>query len=94
MTTARRIEDPLATGVQEQVPIGSYRSWKGLPGFFAGKFLYLQRVPKKKCCATCNRGTRLQFSYGDLKWRRCRRHLTPDEKALLWLMLTEAEVGN
>lgn len=65
-------------------------------GLSAGteRLFQLTRTRGKKKCASCNRGTRLQFRYGDLKWRRCRRDLTPDEKALLFLMLTEAEVGN
>src|SRR5882672_3298900 len=61
-----------------------------------------QRMPKKKRCASCNRGTHLRFEYGfsrnegeidALQWWRCRSCLTTDEKAALFMMLTEAEAG-
>jgi hypothetical protein len=56
--------------------------------------LVLIVMPDRKMCASCPRGSRLQFAYGHwLKWRRCRRHLTIDEKAILVLKLMEAEAG-
>ena len=56
--------------------------------------LVLVFVPDRKMCASCPRGSRLQFAYGRwLKWRRCRRHLTTTEKAVLVLKLMEAEAG-
>jgi len=56
--------------------------------------LVLKIMPDRKMCASCPRGSRLQFAYGHwLKWRRCRRHLTIDEKAVLALKLMEAEAG-
>jgi hypothetical protein len=56
--------------------------------------LVLVFMPDRKMCASCPRGSRLQFGYGRwLKWRRCRRHLTVDEKAVLVLKLMEAEAG-
>ncbi|SRR6266480_4161116 len=56
--------------------------------------LVLVIMPDRKMCASCPRGSRLQFAYGHwLKWRRCRRHLTADEKIVLILKLMEAEAG-
>jgi hypothetical protein len=56
--------------------------------------LVLVIKPDRKMCASCPRGSRLQFAYGHwLKWRRCRRHLTIDEKAVLVLKLMEPEAG-
>jgi hypothetical protein len=56
--------------------------------------LVLKIMQDRKMCASCPRGSRLQFAYGHwLKWRRCRRHLTVDEKAVLVLKLMEAEAG-
>lgn len=56
--------------------------------------LVLVIMPDRKMCASCPRGSRLQFAYGHwLKWRRCRRHLTTTEKAVLVLKLMEAEAG-
>src|SRR6266699_7174096 len=56
--------------------------------------LVLVIMPDRKMCASCPRGSKLQFGYGRwLKWRRCRRHLTIDEKAVLILKLMEAEAG-
>jgi hypothetical protein len=53
-----------------------------------------QRMPDKKQCARCGRGTHLQFAFGEfLKLRLCRRSLTANEKAALFAMLTEAEAG-
>ena len=54
----------------------------------------ISRKNDKKRCETCGRGTHLQFKRGKFYgWRRCRKHLSPNEKALLFLMLTEAEAG-
>ena len=56
--------------------------------------LVLVFMPTAKMCASCPRGSKLQFGYGRwLKWRRCRRHLTNGEKAVLALKLMEAEAG-
>lgn len=56
--------------------------------------LVLVIMPDRKMCASCPRGSKLQFAYGHwLKWRRCRRHLTMSEKAILILKLMEAEAG-
>src|SRR6266704_2088661 len=56
--------------------------------------LVLVIMPDRKMCASCPRGSKLQFGYGRwLKWRRCRRHLTIDEKAVLALKLMEGEAG-
>lgn len=54
------------------------------------------RVERKRQCASCGKGTHLQFRYkeSDLAWRRCRKHLTIEEQVALFIMLTEAEVGN
>jgi hypothetical protein len=57
--------------------------------------LSIKRMANKKGCDVCGRGTHLQFKYGSfLGYRKCRKHLTATESALLWLMLTEAEAGN
>ena len=56
--------------------------------------LVLTIKDETKMCAWCPRGSRLQFALGRfLKWRKCRRHLTSNEKALLALKLMEAEAG-
>src|SRR6266550_572455 len=56
--------------------------------------LVLVIMPDRKMCASCPRGSKLQFGYGRwLKWRRCRRHLTNGEKTVLILKLMEAEAG-
>jgi hypothetical protein len=53
-----------------------------------------RRMPDKKQCFRCGRGTHLQFAFGEfLKLRVCRRSLTGPEKAALFMMLTEAEAG-
>ena len=46
--------------------------------------LTVVRADDLKNCASCDKGSRLQFAFGRyLKWRRCRRHLTPNEKKVL-----------
>lgn len=105
MTRIEGFNDPLAQKRMEHLPIGSPKeSWKGAGLFVKPVFLRLcpptidnpicRRMPTKKQCARCGRGTRLQFAYGEfLKLRLCRRNLAEQEKAALFMMLTEAEVG-
>lgn len=54
----------------------------------------IKRMPDKKGCQTCGRGSHLQFKRGKFwGWRKCRKHLSLLEKVLLIQMLTEAEAG-
>jgi len=54
----------------------------------------IKRMPDKRGCSVCNRGSHLQFKRTKYwGWRKCRKHLSPNEKALLFLMLTETEAG-
>jgi hypothetical protein len=60
--------------------------------------LSIRRMSNRKQCRVCGRGTRIRYtplsgSGRFLKYRKCRRHMTATEKALLFLMLTEAEAG-
>src|SRR5690348_12786234 len=90
MSAARRFDDPLSRPVEWEhySPLVKMDMEGSIWSCQPSMFLFINRVPKKKQCAHCGRGTRLQFENGlFLKWRKCRRCLTPMEQASLNHML-------
>jgi len=56
--------------------------------------LSIRRMKDRKRCEICGRGTRIQYKKARFwGYRKCRRHMTATEKALLFLMLTDCEAG-
>jgi len=85
---------PIISGIVKLSPIEALRFTRYNDGSPVINGITINRKNDKKQCETCGRGTHLQFKKGKFHgWRRCRKHLSPYEKALVFLMLTEAEAG-